>query len=138
MNYLQKNGSRIYKIGTKPVELEKSILDKILEWSTPPNDVSQRLDKNIVAALLIACVGVEKVSTGQIEQDVMGFLYSKTHSTFIYLNIIFKIIFFFFYRTHGRSLQIGLNAYDSSQIKRRPLSHTIYECQQTRMKKKFE
>lgn len=81
-------------------------MDKILEWSTPPYDVSQRLDKNIVAALLIACVGVEKVSIGQIEQDVMDSIYSKTHSTFIYLNIIFKIILFF-YRTHGRSHQIG-------------------------------
>lgn len=68
INYLQKNGNRIYKIGSKPVELKKNILDRIIEWSTPPYDVSQRLDRNIVAALLISCVGIEKVGSGKLKR----------------------------------------------------------------------
>lgn len=78
MNFcLQKNGNRIYKIGSKMVEVKKSILDRILEWSTPPYDRSERLDKRIVAALLVACVGGEKLAVDEIENDVMDFINSE-------------------------------------------------------------
>lgn len=61
------------------VEIKKSILDKINEWSTPPYDISERLDRNVVAALLIACVGVDKLAKDEIEDDVMHFINSKLY-----------------------------------------------------------
>lgn len=73
----QNNGNRIYKVGSKVVEIRKSILDKILEWSTPPYDESERLDRNIVAALLIACVGIENLAKHKVDDVVMDFMKSK-------------------------------------------------------------
>lgn len=63
------------------VEIKKSMLDKMLEWSTPPYNVSERLDRNIVAALLVACVGVGKLANNEIEDDVMVFINSKPIAT---------------------------------------------------------
>lgn len=74
---MQKNGNRIYKVGSKLVELKKSMLDKLREWNKPPYDVSERLDRNIVAALLVACVGIKKLAKHDIEDDVVFFIKSK-------------------------------------------------------------
>lgn len=63
------------------IEIKKSIIDKILEWNTPPYDVNERLDKKIVGALLVACVGGEKLAQNEIEVDAMNFIKSKPQNT---------------------------------------------------------
>lgn len=78
--YFQENGNRIYKIGSKFIEVQKCVLDKIREWSIPPYDISIRLDRKIVGLLLVACVGVEKLAVNEIEDDVMKFIKSKSHT----------------------------------------------------------
>lgn len=84
------------------VEIKKSVLDKILEWSTPPYDENKILDHKIVAALLLSCVGVDKLAKHEIEDDAKDFVKSKTKL------VITKIVFsnwFFFFRDNGNSSQ---------------------------------
>lgn len=123
MYYLQENGTRLYKVGSKYVEIKKNILDCMREWSSPPFDESARLDKNIVGMLLVACVGVKKLAVNDIEDDVMRFINGKPRN----INCGFKptIYTMFFYRHHDDPMQIERNPHECDrQISRRSMCKT--------------
>lgn len=75
------------------VEIKKSVLDKILEWSTPPYDKNKTLHLKIVAALLLSCVGVDKLAKHEIEDDAKDFVKSKTK--LVITEIVFSNSFYF-------------------------------------------
>lgn len=75
------------------VEIKKIILDKILEWSQPPYDASERIDKKIVAALLVACVGGEKLAQHEIEADAMHLIRSKNSQKVFIFSPSYIVIF---------------------------------------------
>lgn len=97
--------------------IRKDILDKILEWSTPPYDVNERLDRNIVAALLVECVGGKKLAANEIESEVMDFISSKQPHTIhctlcqIYSYTFYKIVLICFHRDNKHPSQIIRSAY---------------------------
>lgn len=59
------------------VEIKKVILDKLIEWNQPPYNASERIDKKIVATLLVTCVGGEKLAQHEIDPDAMYLIQSK-------------------------------------------------------------
>lgn len=71
----------MYKIGSRLVEIKKAILDKIREWSIPPFGTNLKMDRKVVAALLIACVGVQKLANSDIADGVMDFIECKYRPT---------------------------------------------------------
>lgn len=64
----------MYRIGERLVEIKKEILDKIREWKLPPFDTNAQIDRKVVGAMLIACVGVRMLANSEIPDGVIDFV----------------------------------------------------------------
>jgi hypothetical protein len=71
---LQKNGNRSYKVGENLIQIPKKIIEKIIKWSEFPMNQSLFVDRLFYQALLIACVGSEKIIRKEISNETRGFI----------------------------------------------------------------
>lgn len=70
-----QKGDRRYKIGNKLTTIGKPLIGKIMAWSTYPFNEQNDLDKRLVEALLIACVGSKSINVGlEVEGEVIDFI----------------------------------------------------------------
>lgn len=75
--YIQKNGNRIYKVGSRFVQLPKQFLNKVQSWTTFPFCRHTKYDRKIVESILILTIGSTNINAETIDENVKNFIRGK-------------------------------------------------------------
>lgn len=86
----QKNGSRIYKVGDRKIQISKLliVITKALGWLTFPFNRHTKYDRKLVESLLILSVGSTNITSDRIDQDVKKFIHGIDNSILIFVKNI--------------------------------------------------
>lgn len=73
---LQKTG-RVYQVGNDFFEIEKSLVEQLIEWNTAPvESKSCDIDRRIIQTILLALLPKEKM-VNDIDYEIVGFVRGK-------------------------------------------------------------
>lgn len=75
--FLQRNG-RIYKVGTRLIEIHANVINKLCSWNTNKSECED-VDKDVSfgLALLLSLVNPDEMFEGCISEEVMDFILGK-------------------------------------------------------------
>lgn len=70
----QKNGSRVYQVGTNLVEIPNMVIQSFIRWSLPPHNEDRERDKRLATSLLLVLVSEEKLKAFDVDDASMQFV----------------------------------------------------------------
>lgn len=70
----QKNGNRVYKVGSRLIQIPRNVLTVFRSWATHPFEKNEKYDEKIVKSLLILIIGTGSISENNIDQNVKDFV----------------------------------------------------------------
>lgn len=89
----QKSG-RVYKIGTRFIELPTTIFRKFLEWSDECHKSDIECDKRLVSALMLSIYDDQQIRKGDAEKEVVEFIQGEFGLLNTSLNLSMSLFFF--------------------------------------------